>query len=62
MSLAVMYAPVGLDSQPSEPPPAFPRLARDAKAETAPQRQPIEAPPVSEEVEEEDTERWDGMA
>ena len=62
MSLAVMYAPMAVDSRRPETSSGFPRLARDAKATASPQRPRVEAPRTPEVFDEEDAERWDGMA
>ncbi len=62
MSLAVLSVRMSVDSRRPAQPPAFPRLARPGDGKDQRDRPRVEAPPVPEALDEQDPERWDGMA
>ncbi len=61
MSLAVLCPRMSVESRRPDPRPAFPRLTRpDATAHPGARPEPPPRPPAA--AEEQDGERWDGMA
>ena len=62
MSLALKNSQTASAPRGSEPSPVFPRLAREQQPGGEVERRRVEAPPSDRLVDEEDPERWDGMA